>query len=142
MPNITGTGTPPATLVTCPRCKAPRLFIATGPDPVFVCSGCEWPFTFSAGTSPLTTNAAVTAGVSTALPFASGGTQFSSRQPLWIADGGNSEVVFVNGTPTGTSVPIVDLDYNHSGGVTVTIAAVAPTLSTIEKIPNAGGWGF
>lgn len=141
MPYIAGTGVPTAVTITCPRCKALRLMLSTGPELTYTCTGCEWPMTFAAGTGGLTTNT-VTTTASTALGFASGGTAFSLGQVLFISDGGNSEIVVVNGTPTGTSVPVADFDFGHGSGVSVTVAVAAPTLSNQEKIPNAGGYGF
>lgn len=135
MPWIAGTGVPSRVVTTCPRCRtANRVFQSIGPELTYQCGGCEWTFTFGAGASPLTTNASVTVGVSTALPFASGGTQFSNNQVLFINDGGNSEIVIVNGTVTGTSVPISDLDFNHNSGVAVTVAVASPTYSSVQKI--------
>ena len=133
---IPGTGVPLSVTVTCPKCKCLRLFQSTGPETIYRCSGCEWQYTFAAGTGGLSTNGAVTAGVSTALPFASGATIFSVGQVLFINDGASSEVVVVNGTVTGTSVPIADLDFNHNSGVGVTVAALAPTFANIQKIPQ------
>jgi hypothetical protein len=141
MPNIAGTGVPAAVTATCPRCKALRTFMSIGPEVSYRCAGCEWPFTFGAGSSPLSTNGAVTAGVTTALPFASGGTQFSVRQVLFINDGASSEIVAVNGTPTGTSVPIADLDFNHNSGVAVSLAVATPS-GTGDVVPANPGWGF
>lgn len=136
MPWIAGTGVPASVTFTCPKCKCLRLFLSVGPEIIYRCSGCEWSYTFAAGTGPLNTNAALTAGVSTSLSFASGGTAFSKGQVLFIADGASSEIVIVTGTTTATVVPVSDIDYNHNSGVTVTVAAAAPTLTNVQKIPQ------
>lgn len=142
MPYITGTGQPQAVTSTCPRCKAVRLFTCTVPGLGFyLCGGCEWPFTFGAGTSPLATNNSTTTA-STALPFASGGTQFLLGQTLFVSDAASSEIVVVSGTPTGTTVPVNGFLFNHASGKNVTVAVPSPTLSNQDKIPPAPGWGF
>ena len=140
---IAGTGVPAEVLDSCPRCHAAvRPFVASSLELQYRCGGCEWMFTFGAGASPLSTNASVTVNVSTALPFASGGTQFSLNQVLYISDGGNSEIVIVNGTPTGTSVPIADLDFSHGSGVAVSVAVPSPASPSVQVVPANPGWGF
>jgi hypothetical protein len=99
-----------------------------------LCTGCEWPMTMGAGTSPLTTNNTVAQGA-TALPFASGGTQFSNGQLLFISDAGISETVTVNGTPTGTSVPVTPTEFAHATSKAVSVAVAAPLLSGQEANP-------
>jgi len=142
MPYIAGTGQPAAVTSTCPRCHSLRRFTSTGSELAsYICNGCEWPFTFGAGSSPLSTNGATTTA-STALPFASGGTQFLLGQTLYINDGGNSEIVIVNGTPTGTSVPVADFDFSHGSGVAVSLAVATASLPNQDKVPNAPAWGF
>jgi hypothetical protein len=99
------------------------------------CGGCEYQLTFGAGSNPLSTSGALTAGTSTALSFASGGTQFSLiGSVLFINDAALSEIVVVNGTATGTSVPISGLDNSHASGKAVTVAVAAPTFASVESI--------
>lgn len=132
---IAGTGVPSRVTATCPRCRSGvRVFDSIGSELTYQCGGCEWTFTFGAGTSPLATNNSVTAGTSTALPFASGGTQFLLNQVLYISDGASSEIVVVNGTPTGTSVPVSDLDFNHASGKNVTVAVASPAYPSVQSI--------
>jgi hypothetical protein len=141
MAYIAGTDQPISAFVLCPRCHASRLMVGTGDDLYYTCSGCEWPLTMGAGSSPLSTNASVTAG-GTALPFASGGTQFSSGQLLYVSDTTLSETVLVNGTPTATSVPVTPFANAHGSGKQVTAAVATETLAAQESPPNAPGWGF
>ena len=143
MPNIAGTGVPTAVTSTCPRCHALRTFVSTGPDLLFyTCGGCEWPFTFGAGSGGLATNGATTTA-STALSFASGGTQFALiGSVLYISDAGNSEIVVVNGVASATTVPVADFDFSHGSGKTVTLAVATASLPNQDKVPPAGGWGF
>jgi hypothetical protein len=80
------------------------------------------------------TNAGVTAG-GTALPFAAWGTAFTRGQVLIADPAGASDVVTVSGTPTGTSVPVNSLGAAHNSGVSVTVAVLAPYLSSVEAVP-------
>jgi len=143
MPYIASTGIPSRVLATCPRCKtANRVFDAVGPLLQYQCGGCEWLFLFGAGTSPLNTNAAVTAGSSTALPFASGGTQFLLGQALYVSDTTLSELVVVSGTPTATSVPVSGFQNSHGSGKAITVAVPSVVNSSVEAVQPPGGWGF
>jgi hypothetical protein len=81
-----------------------------------------------------TTSAAVSAG-GTALPFTAFGAAFAQNQVLIVDPSGTSDVVEVNGTTTGTSVPVNSLNSAHNSGVSVTIAAVAPYLSGEQAVP-------
>lgn len=139
MPYIAGTAVPAAVTDTCPRCKALRTFVNNGAN-VLRCGGCDWPFSFGAGSSPLSTSANVSAG-GEALTFASGGTQFAKGDVLHVADGASSETVLVTGTTTGTSVPVTALAYAHTSGKAVTVAALTPELAQ-DEVPPAPGWGF
>lgn len=82
------------------------------------------------------TSAGVSAG-GTALPFTAHGDQFAQNQVLIIDPAGTSDVVTVNGTPTGTSVPVNSLNSAHLTGVSVTVAALTPALSGagLENVP-------
>lgn len=82
-----------------------------------------------------TTNSNVSAA-GTALPFASGGTAFALNQVLIVDPSGTSDVVVVNGTPTATSVPVNSLNSAHNSGVSVTVAQVAPTHSSVQEVPE------
>jgi len=135
MPYIAGTDQPVNATVRCPRCRAPRMMVGLADDLNYVCSGCEWPMTMGAGSSPLNTSASVAAGA-TALPFASGGTQFFAGQLLFINDAALSETVTVAGTPTGTSVPVTPTMNAHGSGKAVSVAVAAPTLSNQEANPQ------
>jgi hypothetical protein len=142
MPNITGTAAPVDAYLTCPRCKFRWLFDAFFPALQFRCSGCEWLFSLGAGGSPVSTNGAITAGTTTALPFASGGGVFLLGQALFVSDTTLSEVVIVSGTPTGTSVPVSGFANSHLSGVAVSPATATAVYSAVQAVPNVGGWGF
>jgi len=135
MPYIAGTDQPVNATVRCPRCRVQRMMVGLADDLFYYCAGCEWPMTMGAGSSPLTTNNSVLAGA-TALPFASGGTQFSVGQLLFISDSALSETVMVSGTPTGTSVPITPTMNAHATAKQVSVAVATPTLSNQEANPN------
>lgn len=135
MPYIAGTDQPVNAFVRCPRCRVQRMMTGLADDLNYFCTGCEWPMTMVAGASPLTTNNSVTQGA-TSLPFASGGTQFSVGQLLFISDSALSETVAVTGTPTGTSVPVTPTFNAHATGKQVSVAVAAPTLGGQEANPN------
>jgi hypothetical protein len=139
MPYITGTLLPAQITVLCPRCKANRLMTAISTS-TYWCAGCEWQMTVGAGASPVATNALTVAGA-TALPFASGGGVFSAGQYLWYA-GATPEVVLVTGTTSGTSVPCSPTQFNHATAQGVSLATATATLSVLEIVPPAPGWGF
>jgi hypothetical protein len=81
------------------------------------------------------TSASVAAG-GTALPFTAFATAFALNQVLIVDPAGTSDVVLVNGTPTGTSVPVNSLNSAHNSGVTVAVAQAAPYLSHVEAVPQ------
>ena len=136
MPYIgTGTDQPVNATVRCPRCRTNRMMVGQADDLFFLCSGCEWPMTMGAGTSPLSTNAGVSAGA-TALPFASGGTQFTAGQLLFINDAGLSETVMAVAPITGTSVGCTPTANAHGSGKAVSVAVASVTLSNQEQNPN------
>lgn len=130
----TGTDQPVNANVRCPRCRVTRMMVGQADDLFFVCSGCEWPMTMTAGASPLSTNNSVTAGA-TALPFASGGTQFSAGQLLYISDGALSETVTAVAPITATSVGITPTANAHATAKAVSVAVAVPTLSGQEANP-------
>jgi hypothetical protein len=86
---------------------------------------------------PVTSASVSAAG--TALTFAPTGTNvaFALGQVLIVDPAGTSDVVVVNGAPTATSVPVNSLNSAHSGGVSVTVAALTPALSGagLENVP-------
>lgn len=82
---------------------------------------------------------AISAGVSAggaALPLAAGGTSFTAEQVLIVDPAGTSDVVKVNGTPAATSVPVNSLNSAHNSGVLVSVAQLAPALSSVEAVPQ------
>jgi hypothetical protein len=81
------------------------------------------------------TSGSVTAG-GTALPFTAWGTAFTQGQVLIVDPAGTSDVVVVNGTPTGTSVPVGALNASHGSAVSVTVAQASPVLSGVEAVPQ------
>jgi hypothetical protein len=138
---IAGTGVPVTAYSSCPRCHFRWQFTAFSLETQYRCSGCEWAFSFGAGASPLSTNGSVTTA-SLALPFASGATVFATGNVLFINDGASSEIVIVNGTVTGTSVPVADLDFSHGSAVAVSLAVATPQLTSVQTVPANPGWGF
>jgi hypothetical protein len=82
------------------------------------------------------TSASVSAG-GTSLTFAPTGTNtaFALEQVLIVDPSGTSDVVKVNGTATATSVPVNSLNSAHNSGVSVTVAALTPALSSVEAVP-------
>jgi hypothetical protein len=130
----TGTDVPVNAFVRCPRCRVARMMVGQADDLFFVCSGCEWPMTMGAGSSPLTTNALLTLGA-TALPFASGGTQFTVGQLLYINDAALSETVTAVAPITGTSVGITPTASAHATAKAISVAVATPTLSAQEANP-------
>ena len=83
------------------------------------------------------TSASVVAG-GTALTFAPTGTNtaYALGQVLIVDPSGTSDVVTVTGSPTATSVPVNSLNAAHNSGVSVTVAQLAPYLSTVEAVPQ------
>jgi hypothetical protein len=105
-------GTPTAISLVCPRCKILRRFGAVDGGTLFRCSACEWYWTFSTQAPTGTTNAQSGLGSSpflpVSLPVASGGASFTNGMLLLVGAGSAAEVVQVNGTPTGTSIPVTE----------------------------------
>jgi hypothetical protein len=83
------------------------------------------------------TSASASAG-GTSLTFAPTGTNtpFAIGQVLIVDPSGTSDVVTVNGAPTSTSVPVNSLNSAHNSGVSVTVASLAPYLSSVEAVPQ------
>lgn len=81
----------------------------------------------------------ISAGVSvggSSLPFTAWGTAFAYGQVLIVDPAGTSDVVAVNGTPSGTAVPVTTLNAAHGSGVYVTVAQASPVLSGVEGVPQ------
>jgi hypothetical protein len=129
---------------TCPRCKTRRSFLNTdGSTPLYRCAGCEWLFTLGTQAPTGTTNAAITAGVTTALPVASGGTSFTNGMFVLVDTGTAEELVQVTGVPTGTSVPVLGgFARNHNSGAAIGQVLLTPATTTAERVPSAPAWGF
>ena len=135
----------PATLrLTCPRCRTLRMFVAINNVATFRCAACEWYYTLSAVAPTGTSNAALAAG-GTAIGVASGGASFTNGMILLLDTGILTEVVTVNGSATGTSIPVTAAVRAHSSGMTFGQMAIAPRDSGIGVggvvIPNPG-WGY
>lgn len=131
----TGTDVPVNAFVRCPRCRVTRMMVGQADDLFFLCAGCEWPMTMGAGSSPLSTNAGVSAGA-VALPFASGGTQFSAGQLLYISDTTLSETVMAVAPITGTSVACTPCANAHGSAKAISVAVASVTLINQEANPQ------
>jgi hypothetical protein len=134
---------PAAYLLTCPRCKALRPFMMTD-NITGRCGGCEWTFTFSTQAPTGTANAAITAGVSTAISVASGGASFANGMYLLLDTGQNAEVVKVTGTPTGTSIPVPVFVRSHNSAAAFGQLLISSTYSGVgqEQVPAAAPYGY
>jgi hypothetical protein len=108
------------------------------------CSGCEWTFSFTTQSPTGTTNAAITAGSSTAISVASGGASFTNGMKLLLDTGQNAEVVTVTGTPTATSIPVPRFVRSHNSAVTFGQLLISSTYSGAgqEQVPAAAPYGF
>jgi hypothetical protein len=135
----------PTTLrLTCPRCRTLRMFVAIDGVVTYRCSACEWYYVLSAVAPTGTSNAALAAG-GTAIGVASGGASFTSGMLLLIDTGTASEVVTVNGSATGTSIPVTAAVRAHLSGFTFGQLAVAPRDSGIgvgNAVIPAPPWGY
>jgi hypothetical protein len=138
--------------ITCPRCKVLRTFIDINGATLYRCAGCEWQFTLTTVAPTGTTNASRAPGTAT-LPVASGGASFTNGMTLLVDTGTSAEVVQVNGTPTGTSVPVAGqwtgetrdgLAKNHNSGATFGQLSLTPTLGSVGEtgVPANPSWGF
>lgn len=139
-PYIAGTDVPQLITATCPRCKASRVMTSAADGQFgYSCGGCEYPLTIGAGAGPLTVTNAPAAGA-TALTVGSGGTAFRNGQYLWYA-GASPEIVEVNGTPTGTNIPVFPLQFAHAASQGLSVATATLFLG-VEGFPPNPGWGF
>jgi hypothetical protein len=131
--------------LTCPRCKFPWFFPNQDGGVTFRCGGCEWPMTVSTVAPTGVTNAGITAGVTTAIPVASGGASFTNGMLVLIGTGITAEVVKVVGSSTGTSIPVPSgFQKGHLTGAAIGQLSVNPTLTGVgeDQVPAAPGWGF
>lgn len=142
--------------LVCPRCKLiPRNFYALDGQTLVRCSGCEWYFTLGTQAPTGTSNGAITAGVTTAIPVASGGASFTLGMILFADAGTLTEVLIVQSGGSGTSVPVAQ--YTWESGSVGSVAgfskshltamafgqlALTPTVATVDHVTPVGGWGF
>lgn len=135
---------PAAVLLTCPRCHALRAFAAMDGQASYRCKGCEWFMALTAVAPTGTSNAALAVG-GTAIGVASGGASFTNGMLLLYGTGILTEVLTVNGTPTGTSVPVTAAVKAHTSGATFGQLAIAPAYGGTgvgDAVVPAPGWGF
>jgi hypothetical protein len=138
---------------TCPRCGTNWTFTnLNGAGTSYMCQGCEWHFTLSAGSPSGTTNGAITAGSTTAVPVASGGASFTNGMFLFMSDSANSEVTMVSGTSSATSIPVFTggsaygngaltngFAFSHLSGISFGKLVVTPA-GTGQLAQPASGW--
>jgi len=109
----------------------------------FRCSGCELQYTLSA-VAPTGTSTATLAAGGTAITVASGGASFTNGMVLLYDTGQNAEVLTVNGSATGTSIPVTAAVKAHA---TCTFGQLANAASYSgygvepQPVPNPP-WGF
>jgi hypothetical protein len=127
-----------AVLAVCPRCKGLRSFVNVSQGGVgYLCSGCEWRFTFATQAPTGTSTASVTTA-STAITVASGGASFTTGMKLLYDTGVNAEVVTVASTGTATNIPIVNTFAKPHGNVTFGQLLISSTFSGAGQaaVPN------
>jgi len=137
-------GTPTAFYTPCPRCKITRRFINVDGGTMFRCAGCEWFYTLSTQAPTNTTNASRSVGATT-LPVASGGASFTNGMLVLVDTAASAEVVQVNGSATGTSIPVTALGKAHNSGVAIGQLLTSSTYSGVgvgDAVPPAPGYGF
>lgn len=144
---------PSELFMACPRCKATRMFgDVSGGGTLYRCGGCEWSFTLGT-TAPTGTSTASVAVGGTAITVASGGASFTSGMFLLYDTGVNTELLVVNGTATGTSIPVAGqwagqtragFAKAHNSGATFGQLSLSSTYGSTgeEAVPAAPGWGF
>ena len=122
---------------TCPRCLTSRIFVnVDGTNATYRCSGCEWQFSLTTQSPTDTTNAIITAGVSTAISVAAGGASFTSGMLIVIADPGNVEVVVAGSGATGTSIPVPGgFIKTHASGVSIGQMLLTPLQTAVDIVP-------
>jgi len=130
--------------VTCPRCRALRLFAAIDGQVTYRCAACEWYYLLSAVAPTGTSTAALPAG-GTAITVASGGASFTNGMLLLYDTGVSSEVLTVNGTATATSIPVATAVRGHLSGVTFGQLSIGLRFTGIgvgDAVIPAPGWGY
>lgn len=141
--------------LVCPRCKLIfRDFFALDGQTLFRCSGCEWYFTMGTKAPTSTSNAAITAGVTTSISVASGGASFTLGMILFIDTGTLTEVVIVQSGGTGTTIPVAYTELqsgnslingfqkSHLTAMAFGQLSLTPTVSQVQAVTPVGGWGF
>ena len=143
---------PSELFIACPRCKTTRMFVdVSGGGTLFRCGGCEWSFTLGTVAPTSTSTASVVIG-GTTITVASGGASFTNGMFLLYDTGTNTEVLVVNGSATGTSIPVAGqwagqtragFAKNH-GTCTFGQLSLSSTQGAVgeEAVPAAPGWGF
>jgi hypothetical protein len=135
---------PQAIRLTCPRCRTLRPFLALDGGTNFRCAGCEWQWTLVTQAPTGTSNAALSAG-GTAIGVASGGASFTNGMQLLYDTGQLAEVLTVNGSATGTSIPVTAASRSHSSAATFGQLLVSQTYTGygVDGVPiPTPGWGF
>jgi hypothetical protein len=144
---------PSELFITCPRCKTTRMFVdVSGGGTLYRCGGCEWTFTLGTVAPTGTSNAAVSVG-GTTISVASGGASFTNGMFLLYDTGSLTEVLVVNGSASGTSIPVAGqwagetragFAKAHSSAATFGQLSLSSTQGAVgeEAVPAAPGWGF
>ena len=135
---------PAAIRLTCPRCRILRVFAAMDGSTGFRCKGCELQYTLSA-VAPTGTSTATLAAGGTAITVASGGASFTNGMILLYDTVQSAEVLTVNGSATGTSIPVFAAIKAHNTGATFGQLAIVPAYSGYSVEPQplpAPPWGF
>lgn len=125
-------GTPAAVTLTCPRCKATRLFVNIDGGTSFRCGGCEWPFSLTAVAPTGTSTAPLSVG-GTAITVASGGASFTTGMLLLYDTGTSAEVLTVTATGSATSIPVTPAIKAHLTAATFGQLLNSPTLSGVGE---------
>ena len=144
---------PSELFIACPRCKAMRMFAdVSGGGTLYRCGGCEWTFTLGTQAPTGTTNAAASQG-GNAISVASGGASFTNGMFILMDTGTSTELLVVNGSATGTSIPVAGqwagesqggFGKAHNSGATFGQLLLSSTYGATgqEAVPSAPGWGF
>lgn len=135
---------PAAVRLVCPRCRILRAFANMDGGTNFRCTGCELQYTLST-VAPTGTSTATLAIGGTAITVASGGASFTNGMVLLYDTGSSAEILTVNGSATGTSIPVTAAIKAHNTGATFGQLADNPTYSGYGVEPQpipAPPWGF
>jgi hypothetical protein len=132
----------PTQVLSCPRCGTTRILTTVDGTVTHFCGGCEWTFTLGTTSPTGTLSGSHNAGMNH-LTLASGGASFTNGMFMLIDSGTTLETNWVNGTATGTNVPLaVPLSKQHGNGTTFAQLAVMPKFSGVQAVPARGNWGF